>query len=96
MRGIGEGADPGDFSAQCAYCNGWFLRSELHRDEAGLLKCEGHDGREPIELDRANAEAAKETLIRGTGEGSNYPSFIDPDDITETLEEKLATLGTPG
>ena len=47
-----------------------------------------------IELDRDNTEAAKETLIRGTGEGSNYPT-IDPDDITQTLEEKLDTLGTP-
>ena len=93
MRGIGEGADPGDYTGQCAYCNAWCLRSELHRDEAGLLKCEEHDGREPIELDRANTEAAKETIIRGTGEGSNYPT-IDGSGIT-SLEDTLATLGTP-
>jgi hypothetical protein len=93
MRGIGEGADPGDTSAQCHYCNGWFLRSELYRDESGLLKCDEHDGREPIELDRDNTEAAKETLLRGTGEGSNYPTITN--DITETLEQKLDSLGTP-
>lgn len=78
----------------CAYCNGWYLRSELVRDESGLLRCDEHDGREPIELDRANAEAAKDVVRRGPNDGGNYPA-IDPADITQSLEDKLATLGTP-
>lgn len=51
----------GDKQAQCDYCGVVWRRSQLNRDEAGLLYCpdEG-EGRDGVALSRANAEAASE------------------------------------
>lgn len=48
----------GDFRALCDYCGAAYMRSELVRDEAGLLVCPGEgEGLDSVALDREVASS---------------------------------------
>lgn len=56
-------APRGEYQTECAYCGITWYRSDLRRDESGLLACpDDQEGRCTAELDRLNAEAAAQAI----------------------------------
>lgn len=93
MYHVGSGADHGDYASRCDRCQFPYLRSELIRARDGLLECQECEGRTALELDEANAAAAKDVVQYGPNDGGRYETVSTSG--AQSLEDKLATLGTP-
>jgi hypothetical protein len=94
MQHVGANADRGDWASRCDYCNRPCLRSELIRDRQGLLRCDEHDGREPMELDEANAQSAKDIVVTGPNDGGRYTTVSTAGAVS--LETYMATISAGG
>lgn len=56
---------PGERRAVCDYCGITWYRSSMRRDESGFLACpDDQDGRDVVQLNRLNQEAAQRSRLR--------------------------------
>lgn len=61
-------APRGEYQTTCDYCGITWYRSDLIRDESGLLACpDDQEGRSTATLDRLNAEAAAQAAAELDG-----------------------------
>lgn len=73
----------GDYQAACDYCGVMWHRSELVRDEAGLLRCpdEG-EGEDIVALTNENAAGASEYMGKLPSDGDGRPpKLADTSDV---------------
>jgi len=68
----------GDFRTLCDYCGAAYMRSELVRDEAGLLVCPGEgEGLDKVALDRLTAETGPPMYDYEGTDGARDPPSTD-------------------
>lgn len=83
-------APRGDYTTFCGYCGVAYRRSELYRDEAGILVCprEGQ-GLDVIAAERANQEMARDLWVMTEHDGPEDPLS------TDVAPDLAAMLGNP-
>ena len=85
-------------AALCGYCGARWYRSDLYRDEAGVLTCpdEGR-GRDAVALTKANVASAK-AYARSYDRPPRYPGAMDKETavpIASVTGNFLFEDGTP-
>ncbi len=99
MRTIGRKRRQGERGvALCGYCGTRWNRSDLYRDQAGVLTCpqEGR-GRDTVALTKANVASAK-AYARSYDRPPRYPGAMDKETavpIASVTGNLLAEDGTP-
>lgn len=84
---------PGDSSGHCSYCGARWLRSQLTLNQSGLYACpDDVRGRDEVQLDMLNAQAASEFTTKRIYQDNNAPYFkttTDGPDVHYTDSEDL-------
>jgi len=66
----------GDIACLCDYCGTRYYRSQLRRDQAGLLACEKDYGGDVVTISEENAQGAQEPLyVQNDQDDGNYDTY---------------------